>query len=158
MVRFTVSRQIRASAVETWQTLVDWPRHGHWAPLTVVTVTTARPDGAGAGFVARTGIGRLAFDDPMTVVQWQPPAGNHPHERPGRCMVQKHGTVIRGRAWFTVEPAGENQCRVVWDEDISVWPHRMTRLTGPLLSAAGRAAFSATLRAMAHDVEHPATS
>jgi hypothetical protein len=104
-------------------------------------------------FVARTGIGRFGFDDPMTVELWQPPGGNAPGDGPGRCEVVKRGRVVRGRAGFSVVPLHSGRSRVDWDEDVTVTPHRVTRLAGPLLSFAGRIGFGATLRAMARDVE-----
>jgi len=153
MIRFAVSQQVRAPATAAWAVLVDWRRHGDWAPLTVVRVTTPRPDGVGAGFVARTGIGPLAFDDPMTVESWQPPGGDAPDDQPGRCEVVKRGRVILGRAWFVVVPLADGRCRVDWHEEVTVRPHSVTRFAGPLLSLAGRVGFAATLRAMARDAE-----
>jgi hypothetical protein len=114
---------------------------------------TARPDGAGAQFVARTGVGPLAFDDPMTVVVWEPPGGDAAGDRPGRCEVTKTGRVVRGRAWFSVAPTPGPGSRVTWTEDVTVTPQRVTRFAGPLLSLAGRLGFAATLRAFARDVE-----
>ena len=151
MAPFTVVRLVPAPATVTWSTLTDWPRHADWVPFTTVDVTTARPDGAGAGFVARTGIGRFAFDDPMTVAAWQPPTGDAPDDRPGRCEVTKHGDVIRGRAWFTVTPLAGGRSRVVWGEDVTVWPHHLARFTAPVITLVGRAGFAATLRAMARE-------
>jgi hypothetical protein len=110
----------------------------------------------GAEFVARTGIGSLAFDDPMKVELWQPPGGDAPGDGPGRCEVVKRGRVVLGRAGFSVVPLPGGECRVDWDEDVTVTPHRVTRLAGPLLSLAGRVGFGATLRAMARDVERQA--
>jgi hypothetical protein len=153
MARFTVTQQVHAPASSVWAAMVDWRRHGDWAPLTAVRVTTSRPDGVGVEFVARTGIGRLGFDDPMTVVLWQPPGGNAPGDTPGRCEVVKGGRVVRGTAGFSVVPLHSGRTRVDWDEDVTVTPHAVTRLAGPLLSLAGRIGFGATLRAMARDVE-----
>jgi len=153
MARFVVVQGVRAPATATWAALVDWPRHGEWAPLTAVRTVTDRPDGLGAQFVARTGLGPLAFDDPMTVVAWEPPAGDASGDRPGRCEVTKTGRVVRGRAWFTVTPEPRSRSRVVWTEDVTVTPQRVTRYAGPLLSLAGRLGFAATLRAFARDVE-----
>jgi hypothetical protein len=48
--------------------------------------------------VARTGIGLLAFDGLMTVELWQPPSGDAPGDRPGRCEVVKQGRVVLGGA------------------------------------------------------------
>ena len=156
MARFTVTQQVRAPAASVWAAMVDWRRHGDWAPLTAVRVTTSLPAGVGVEFVARTGIGWLAFDDPMTVELWQPPGGNAPGDRPGRCEVVKRGRVVLGRAGFSVVPLHSGRSRVDWDEDVTVTPHRVTRFAGPLLSFAGRVGFGATLRAMARDVEQQA--
>jgi hypothetical protein len=153
MARFTVTQPVRAPATSVWAAMVDWRRHGDWAPLTAVRVTTSPPDGVGGEFVARTGLGPLAFDDPMTVELWQPPGGNAPGDRPGRCEVVKRGRVVLGRAGFSVVPLPGDRSRVDWDEDVTVTPHRVTRLAGPVLSLAGRLGFGATLRAMARDVE-----
>jgi hypothetical protein len=153
MARFTVVQDVRAPATAVWAALVDWPRHGQWAPLTAVRTVTPRPDGVGAAFVARTGVGPIGFDDPMSVVVWQPPEGDDPQDRAGRCEVAKSGRVVHGRAWFTVTPLPGARARVVWDEDVTGSPRRVTRLAGPLISLAGRVGFAATLRAFARDVE-----
>ncbi len=42
---------------------------------------------------------------------------------------------------------------VVWSEDITVSPHRLTRLAGPLLSLVGKAGFGRVLRATAREAE-----
>lgn len=156
MARFTVVQDVRAPATVVWETLVDWPRHGRWAPLTTVRTVTARPGGVGAAFVARTGVGPFGFDDPMSVVVWQPPGGDTPQDPAGRCEVAKSGRVVHGRAWFTVTPLPGSRARVVWDEDVSVSPRRVTRFAGSLISLAGRFGFAATLRAFARDVESAA--
>ncbi len=153
MARFSVSLDVQAPATRVWAVLVDWPSHGDWAPLTTVRVTTARADGIGAGFVGRTGIGPLAFDDPMTVVHWEPPAGDDPGDAPGRCDVQKHGRVVHGKAWFDVTPLPGRRARVVWHEDVTVSPRRLTRYAAPLLSLIGKVGFGRTLRAMARVAE-----
>jgi len=150
MARFTVSVDVRAPASRAWAELVDWRKHGDWAPLTAVRITTAHTEGVGAGFVARTGIGPLSFDDPMTVTQWQPPQGN----QPGHCEVQKHGRVIHGKAWFEVLPLPGDHSRVVWHEDVTVTPQRLTRYATPLLSLIGKVGFKQTLRAMARSAEN----
>jgi hypothetical protein len=155
MARFDVSLDVRAPASRVWAELVDWPRHADWAPLTSVRITSARPDEVGAVFVARTGIGPLGFDDPMTVVRWEPPAGDAPDDAPGRCDVDKHGRVVHGRAWFMVTPLPGARSRVVWSEDITVSPHRLTGLAAPLLSLVGKVGFGQVLRAMAREAEHP---
>jgi hypothetical protein len=158
VARFVVVQKVRAAATDTWAALVDWPRHGQWAPMTEVRTVTERADGVGARFVARTGLGWASFDDPMTVVEWAPPQGDLIGERPGRCEVVKTGRVVRGRAWFSVTPLSDHRSRVVWTEDVTVFPHRLTRFATPLLSLAGRLGFGATLRAFARDVERASRS
>ncbi|WP_433824530.1 SRPBCC family protein [Actinoplanes sp. CA-015351] len=149
MAGFIVTRDVRAPAADVWNTLVDWPRHGNWVPLTTIRVVSDRPDGVGAEFVARTGWGPLAFDDPMRVTAWSPPEGGSA----GRCDIVKLGRVVRGRAWFSVTPVPGGMCRVLWFEDVTVVPHAITRYGGPLVSVPGKLAFAATLRAMAREVE-----
>lgn len=153
MARFSVSVEVGAPAARVWDELVDWPKHGDWAPLTAVRVTTARPDGVGAGFVARTGIGPLGFDDPMTVVAWRPPAGDQPGDAAGHCEVTKTGRVVLGRAWFDVVPLPGGRTRVDWHEDVTVTPDRLTRYAAPLLSLVGKVGFGQTLKAMARSAE-----
>jgi hypothetical protein len=156
MALFTVVQQVGAPASRTWAALVDWPKHGRWAPLTAVRTVTPRPDGVGAQFVARTGVGPLGFDDPMTVVDWQPPQGDAEGDPAGRCEVAKSGRVVHGRAWFTVTPLAGGRSRVDWSEDVTVSPRRLTRFAAPAVSLAGRVGFAATLRAFARDVESTA--
>jgi hypothetical protein len=153
MARFTVTQDVGAPASEAWAVLVDWPRHGDWVPLTTVRVLTPRSDGVGAKFVGRSGVGPLAFDDPMAVADWQVPAGDDPGSAPGRCEVVKSGRVVHGRAVFTVAALPGRRCRVTWHEDVTVSPRRITRYAEPLIAIVGRAAFAATMRAFARDVE-----
>ncbi len=149
MASFRVTLDVRAPATTVWATLVDWPRHGDWAPLTTVRVTSPRPDGVGASFVARSGLGPLGFDDPMTVTHWQPPTG----DTPGRCEIDKHGRAIHGIAWFEVHPLPGGRSHVVWFEDVTVRPHRLTRLAPAVVSTIGRIGFGRALRAMAREAE-----
>ncbi|HYJ74105.1 MAG TPA: SRPBCC family protein, partial [Kineosporiaceae bacterium] len=74
MARFTAVVDTPAPPERTWKALTDWPSHGRWVPLTRVTVLTPSASGVGARFVGRTGLGPLAVDDPMEVVEWREPA------------------------------------------------------------------------------------
>ncbi|MFI5908072.1 SRPBCC family protein [Dactylosporangium sp. NPDC051541] len=149
MATFTTSAEVHAPAEQVWAALTDWRNHARWAPLTTVRLTTERMDGLGAGFVARSGIGPLGFDDPMTVVRWEPPTA----ATRGRCDVDKHGRVIRGKAWFEVVPLEAGRCRVDWSEDVTVVPHRLDKLTGGLVALVGRAGFGQALRKMAREFD-----
>jgi len=139
---FTAVAEADAPAGRTWAVMVDWPAHGDWVPLTEVRVLTPSGEGVGARFVGRTGVGRLAFDDPMEVVQWTPPLDG----RPGFCRVVKQGRLVTGAAWFEVTPLPRGRSRVTWTEDIEVTPARLTRPFGALVALAGRVAFTRVLR------------
>ena len=64
--------------VDQWHRLTKWQRHADVVPLTRLTVITPPPTREGTVFVARSGVGPLAFDDPMEVVVWQPPGDGGP--------------------------------------------------------------------------------
>lgn len=149
MGTFTVRRQVAAPAADVWLTLVHWPNHGRWAPLTHVVTTSASVAGVGSTFVGRTGIGRLAFDDPMVVTAWEPPAG----QEPGRCAISKTGRVVLGDAWFTVTALDERRCSVQWSETIQLAGLRRVPLAGMVTDLVGRFAFAGVLRRMAAEAE-----
>lgn len=154
MTHFAVTVEVDAPVERAWSALVDWPSHSAWIPLTTVRLISARPDGVGAAFVARTGVGRLAFDDPMVVTRWEPPRGR----LPGRCTVRKTGTRVLGWASFEVEPVGPGgrRSRVRWQEDVGIPPVALTRPLGPLVAVGARLAFAAALRRYARRVERGA--
>jgi hypothetical protein len=139
MALFTVGLDTGRSPAEAWQRLVDWPEHGRYVPLTAVRVATPPPEGLGTVFVARTGVGRFGFDDPMEITEWQPPAPG----RPGRCRVEKRGRVLSGWAVLTVTPR-ETGARVSWQEEIRV--ARLPGLADPLIVASSRIVFGRVLR------------
>lgn len=149
MVYIRAEREVAASTDSVWRAMVDWPAHGRWVPLTRVSVLTTSGEGVGARFVGRTGWGPLGFDDPMEVVEWVAPDNGSP----GRCVVVKQGRWVLGRAWFTVSAAAGGGSHVVWEEEIEVWPVRLTRLLAPLSAQVGRFLFSRLLAAMAAEVE-----
>lgn len=104
-------------------------------PLTRTRVLTPGPSGAGTRFTARTGIGRLAFDDPMEVVRWEPPEAG----RQGVCRLAKSGRVVRGWAEVAVTGAPDGGCRVEWTEELAV--RGLPRAFDPVLARAGRVLF-----------------
>ncbi len=94
-----IVREVPLSQQEAFSRLTDWQRHGDVVPLTTVRLTDT-------GFVARTAIGRFGFDDPMDVVEWDPPRF---------CRLEKRGRVIRGWAEISVWPTASGS-KVVWRE------------------------------------------
>jgi hypothetical protein len=150
MGTFTVHRVVDASAQRTWDVLTDWPRHSGTVPLTHVRAEPASGTrGEGSGVVARTGLGSLAYDDRMTVTQWQPPTAT----TPGRCRLRKEGRAITGGACFTVTSLAPRRCRVVWQEQADVaCLHSVPG--GPLLETlVGRVVFARALRLLARQAE-----
>lgn len=126
MPLFTLTRDVRLSPQEAWDRVTNWPRHADFVPLTTIRK-------AEGGFVARTGIGILGFDDPMEIVEWRPPR---------HCRLEKRGSVVLGWAELTVEPLGELS-RVTWKEEIRV--RGVPRIFDPLTRAAGIRLFGRVL-------------
>jgi uncharacterized protein YndB with AHSA1/START domain len=147
VARFIAVVDTPAPPERTWKALTDWPSHSRWTPLTRVRVLTPTASGVGARFVGRTGVGPLAFDDPMEVVEWREPAPGVP----GACRVVKHGRVVLGEASFEVaeRPGGS---RVTWVEDVEIAPVRLTRPFAGLVGRVGRLVFTRSLRHMAREL------
>ncbi|MFE9763662.1 SRPBCC family protein [Streptomyces sp. NPDC005808] len=116
MAFFLLERASPYSVDQSWRRLTDWQRHADAVPLTRVTVLTPPPTHEGTVFVARSGLGPVAFDDPMEVVVWQPPRDG----LGGMCRLVKRGTFVTGWAEIEVHPESDEASRVVWREEISV--------------------------------------
>ncbi|MFS8204645.1 SRPBCC family protein [Streptomyces sp. CWNU-52B] len=134
MVLFLVRRDTPLGTDEAWRRLTTWDRHAEVVPLTRVRVLTAAPRGAGTVFVARTGVGPVAFDDRMEVADWQPPRDG----APGLCRLVKRGRLVVGWAEIEVRPAAESDggSRVLWREELGV--RGLPRAFDPVLGRAGR--------------------
>lgn len=102
---------------EAFAKLTAWQDHA--VPLTRITVTDD-------GFVARTGLGPLGFDDPMVITELDPPH---------RVVLQKRGRVVLGWARIEVEavPGGS---LVTWTEQLRV--RGVPRFAAPISAAATR--------------------
>ncbi|GLW12351.1 hypothetical protein Misp01_74790 [Microtetraspora sp. NBRC 13810] len=132
MALFRIERVSPLPVDEAWRRVTDWPSHARHVPLTTVIVTTTPPTHVGTSFVARTGVGPLAFDDPMEVVRWDPPDAADPA---GRCRLEKRGSLLTGWAEIEVRPhPGPGAAsQVLWVEEIEVrgLPRRLAGLTAP---------------------------
>ena len=133
-----IERSTDLPPAEAWRRLTAWERHSATVPLTGIEVLTPPPTGLGTTFVARTGIGRAAFTDPMRVVQWQPPGA----DGYGRCRLEKTGRVVLGWAEIRVGPGGSDAAcsHVRWREEMRVRGLPKT-LFDPPTSLAGRLLF-----------------
>ncbi|MEV5872998.1 SRPBCC family protein [Streptomyces sp. NPDC052101] len=116
MPTFSFTRTVPLPLDEAWRRLTAWPRHADAVPLTRIEVLTPAPTRTGTRFVARTGIGPLAFDDVMEVTLWRPPTA----DEPGLCRLEKRGRVVRGWAEIEVGPGPGGRSRVVWREELRV--------------------------------------
>lgn len=103
MKRFEIVREVTLSPQEAWDRITDWEAHGAYVPFTRISRTSD-------GFVARTGLGPVGFDDPMEIVEWDPPR---------RCRLVKRGRVVTGDAEIVVEPTSTG-ARVIWREGTDV--------------------------------------
>jgi hypothetical protein len=109
MTTIAASVEIDAPAQATWTVLTDWAGQGSWMPMTTVAVTGG--DGAlGTEMTARSGLGKLALVDPMTIDVWEPPH---------RCEVAHHGRIITGRGVFIVEDLPGGRSKVTWEERLA---------------------------------------
>ena len=133
-MRISIDIPTQLSVEAAWRTLTDWQAHGQWIPLTkmIILKQGAQP-GLGDRFIGRTGIGPLAFDDVMTVTQFQAPGQR------GFCEVTKSGRLVKGSASFEVA-ATETGTVVTWVEDIPL-PAVLDKLFGWALKAVGAAVF-----------------
>jgi uncharacterized protein YndB with AHSA1/START domain len=148
VARFSASREVAADVEQVWRTVTDWSAHGRWVPLTTMEVTRDT-GGEGTTFVGRSGLGPLAFDDPMEVVRWDPPTAS----RAGTAGIAHRGRVILGHAEVQVVPLPGGRCRVRWTEEVSVVSPRASRAVTYALALGGRLAFGRVLAQLAREVE-----
>lgn len=116
MVNILLERTVPLPLDEAWRRVTQWRRHGEVVPLTRVSVVPPAPTGPGTVVVARSGVGPLAFEDPMEVTVWQPPEDG----APGVCRLEKRGRVVLGWAELEVRPGPGGRARVVWREEIRI--------------------------------------
>ncbi|MFI1733850.1 SRPBCC family protein [Streptomyces acidicola] len=140
MVLFLLERVTPLPVDQAWRRLTHWERHADVVPLTDVRVLTPPPNREGTVFVAHSGLGPLAFDDPMEVVTWQPPTGA---TATALCRLAKRGRFVTGWAEIEVRPHGDGGSRVLWREDLSVRP--LPRLLDRPLKAVARWMFGRTV-------------
>ncbi|MEU9237006.1 SRPBCC family protein [Streptomyces subrutilus] len=126
----------------SWSRLTDWERHGERVPLTRTIIETAPPTRVGTVFTARTGVGRITFDDPMEVVAWRPPAAG----RGGFVRLVKRGRTVTGWAEIEIRPLAAGGSEIHWREDLRV--RGLPRVLDPAVALAGRLLFSRALRGL----------
>lgn len=123
-----VLRRSALPAPEAWRRVTDWKRHEEFVPLTTMRIT-ADPTTGRERVVARTAVGPLGFDDPMTVTYVKPPT----ETEPGTVRLVKTGRVVAGWTVITVTPSGGGS-EVHWYEEA-----RLRGTGGPIASLLSRA-------------------
>ncbi|MFI6939721.1 SRPBCC family protein [Streptomyces sp. NPDC050418] len=141
MPEFRIAHRTPLTVSEAWRRVTDWEAHAALIPFTRTTILTDGPNRAGTRFVARTGLGRLGFDDPMEISVWQPPSPA------ARCRLTKTGTALTGWAEIEVRPAVRGTgSYVIWREDLRVT--RLPRFLDGATARAGHVVFGYALRRM----------
>ncbi|MBA2531095.1 MAG: SRPBCC family protein [Nocardioidaceae bacterium] len=140
---FSVCVDIAARPVEVWQHVTAWEEQGAWMPATVVRRLPGPVAMVGERFVARTHLGPLGFDDPITVTAWEPPQ---------RCEILHTGRLIRGVGAFYVEPSSRGSAFTWWERiEVPGGPlaPALWRLGHPVV----RAGFGWALRRLKRQIE-----
>lgn len=133
-VAFQLEQSWPVPAQRLWQALADWESHSQWIPATRVRVLSG-DSGLGTTFVARTGFGPLAFDDHMTVIEYD-------HDTT-HAVVQKTGPLLLGSAGFRIE-ARAGGSHLHWFETVNV-PY-LPSFLAPAIARIGRLLFAVSLR------------
>ena len=137
---FTLRRTSTASPQRLWDVVSDLGSHGRYFPATTMT-TDEGPPRVGWGFVGRSGVGRAAFLDTMTVIDWEPP---------NRFRMVKLGPVLLGWADVSVEPDPAGSA-LVWTE--SALPRGFPRVLGGLGDRLGIPFYERVLTAIVAEAE-----
>ena len=120
-----------------WQALWDLDRHTAAISLTRVGSCDGLPLRQGSEFVARTGVGRIGFDDRMEVQAWDPPR---------QARIAKTGRVLRGS--ITVELVADGAGTLVrWRQRFAVLgiPDVLARAAAPVVALGYRVSLTRIL-------------
>lgn len=142
MALFTIRIETPLAAPVAWERILDVHRHAEVVPLTSMNgdALYAAELVPGSRFVGRTGIGPIAFDDPMVVDEITPPSST----TPGLARIRKEGNVVRGWIELTVTPREHGGSLVQWVQQITVIG--VPNLAGPVTAAIAKAAYGQALK------------
>ncbi|MEA5453980.1 hypothetical protein SPF06_04515 [Sinomonas sp. JGH33] len=101
LTRFELKLKTPLPPPEAWARILDLRAHDRLIPFTHIThgMAPAEELQPGHRFVACTTLGRVGFNDIMTVEEISPPAPGSP----GHVFIVKSGKLIRGFVDLTVE-------------------------------------------------------
>uniref|UniRef100_A0AAU2JIM4 SRPBCC family protein n=1 Tax=Streptomyces sp. NBC_00049 TaxID=2903617 RepID=A0AAU2JIM4_9ACTN len=142
MPAIRIIRRSPLPPAEAWLRLTDWERHGAQVPLTRTIIETAPPTHVGTIFTARTGVGRITFDDTMEVVVWNPPA----EASAGLVRLEKRGRSVTGWAEIEIRPSPAGGSEIHWREELRL--RHLPRLLDPVVAQAGRRLFGRAMRGL----------
>ena len=136
--RFSFELTVPGGPEQVWARLWNLNRHTAAVPF---TSAAGGPLGAGVRFAARTGVGRVGFDDVMLVREWDPPH---------RAVIDKVGRVLTGTIEVTLAP-GEPQGGTGTPTTLVRWSQRYGATKVPdalasLVAPAVRAAYRTAVR------------
>lgn len=142
----TVPVDVDAPAEAVWEAVTDWVGQGEWMLGTRVEVT-GPGDGRrlGARLSAITGVGPVAFTDPMEITEWTVPGAGGVR----RCVVRHLGRVVRGEGVFEVLELGPERARFLWSERLDLPLGVLGRIGWPIVRPVFRAGVAHSLRRMA---------
>ena len=125
MPHVVVDHIIDAPHHQVWAAVTDWSAQSTWVLLTTVVAGPDGGQGVGGELEAFTGFHRfgLGVNDPMLVVEWEPPR---------RCVVAHRGAVVRGRGVIEVMKLPDDRSRLVWIEDLELPFGRLGHIGWPL--------------------------
>lgn len=136
---FTVEIRCSQPPAEAIGRILDLRQHSRVIPLTTVTPSVAAKSLAvGSRLVARTGLGRLGFDDVMLVEELSFGADGSA----AGARISKHGRAIRGAIHLSVAPTPDGSL-VRWHQEVRLpW---LARALQPLAARVLKLGYRAVL-------------
>lgn len=139
----SVSIWIDAAPQQVWDVVTHWEGQGEWMPMTKVWRTGGQPGEVGEEFTARTGLGPLAFDDTITVLQM---------EAPTFCEVAHTGRVVQGLGEFRCV-SERSGTQFTWWEEVAVPGGPVAPVLWALARTPLRIVFGIAMRRLKRHVE-----
>jgi hypothetical protein len=110
MSSILVSTELAASPADVWADISDVASHVEWMEDAVaLRFTGDEREGVGVTFDCDTKVGPLRLTDRMEITEWDAE----------RAMGVRHVGLVTGVGRFTLEPAGDDLTRFVWEETLT---------------------------------------
>lgn len=145
-VELAVPVEVGVPAEVLWRAVTDWERQGEWMLATTVRRTGGDGHSPGSTWSAVTGVGALAVDDRIELVELV-------EGGPWRATVRHTGRIIRGDGVFTVDELGPARSRFTMAERLDLRFGVLGRAGWVLAKPLARAGIALSLRRLARRVE-----